>query len=82
MHCQEIKNLYRRYNDKDDFSCYSYLQKEKSGIKMPGKEIMTMNAVIRNDYFNRERYEALSKEQGLVFICSNKIMRERCCKDV
>lgn len=49
---------------------------------MPGKEITVMNAVIRFDYFIRERYEALGKEQGLAFMCSNKITRKRRREDV
>lgn len=49
---------------------------------MLGKEVVAMNAVIMQAYYRRERIEALNKDQGLSFMCSNKIMRKRYCVNV
>ena len=42
---------------------------------MPGKEITMRNTFFRIAELDSKRYEALSKEQGLYFVCSYKIRR-------
>lgn len=53
--------------------------REKWAYKMSGKE-MTMNTVMNFSYPLIERYQALSKDQGLLLLCSNKIMRKSNCR--
>ncbi len=44
---------------------------------MSGKEMAMKNTVLTITYLISERYEAMSKAQGLDFIRSYKIMRKR-----
>ena len=50
-------------------------KKKKVAEEMPGKEITMRNTFFRIAELDSKRYEALSKEQGLYFVCSYKIRR-------